>query len=574
MKTRGCSYHMKRKKSASFENRSVQKSLYHVFFQVIGVFVLVFLFVYVIFINCIFNLREIQKENIPILIEIEEAKTNNLTVQNSIYKMCLTNQAEKRNKYKTEAENSDMNLQKNLKYIMKSVPEAKKNIVKIQKNLQEAVSFRNNAILYCNQDKNEEAISLLENHYIDKMNAVEGQLNDVIKMIHNKNSTMISSYIRNIILFSIFLSIILISTICLGIKLSRKIVKKIQKPINEVGNVICEMSKGNLQIELTYEAENEFGILAGQVRDMKKQLMIYITNISDTLTYLSNKNFDLHVEQEYHGMFIPIKNSMETIISVLNKMVLSIYNISKSIGNQSENVNKVSGELLNGSKKQLLSVQDLLTTMDEISLQVNLNVENAKEVSEKTQHIQMNLNYGSQSMDSQKAHMMQIIESSNEIEKVVSCIQDISDQINLLSLNAAIEAARAGQAGRGFTVVSQEISKLAADTSDAVKMTKGLIKNNIQAIYEGNDSMKETAEILTQVVESFSDITSCAKVLASSSQTQAQEMNEFNKSIKQISHVIENNTSLSGDLEENGRQLAGTARKLIDELEGVSFFKD
>lgn len=552
---------------SKFENRSIKKSLYIAFFSIIIVFVGVFGVMFSTFQISSHNLSLIQNRNIPILNSVAEARENNLSAQNAMYKLCLTENSELKKTYKQAAESADMTLQQKLQFILKSEPDCKQNIVAIQKALQDALTFRNSAILYSSQGKNEEAVNLLEENYISRMDLIDQQLDEVHNYINSSTDNYIQSYKTQITIFAVFFIIVIFGVIMLAVQLSRRVINQIQKPLSEVDSVISEMSKGNLDSPLSYIANNEFGILADQVRATETQLKNYIVNISETLDLLSNKKFNIEVQEEYHGMFLPIKESMESIIQVLNNVIKSIRSIGISISEQSEIINSISKNLSSASLNQNSSVQNLQATIEEISAEVEVNAQNAKEVSENAITMQERLEDGNIYMHSLRTNMKDITQSSNEIGKIVSLIEDISEQTNLLSVNATIEAARAGIAGRGFAVVAQEIAKLACETGNAVKMTKDLVKQNILVIDKGNTSVKETAEIITDVSQSFSSITKCAQELAASSENQANELNEFNKSIESISYVIQDNTNLSIEIEQNGIKLEETATTLMKELE-------
>ena len=91
-------------------------------------------------------------------------------------------------------------------------------------------------------------------------------------------------------------------------------------------------------------------------------------------------------------------------------------------------------------------------------------------------------------------------------------------------------------------------------------------------IEKGNTSVEETAEIITDVSKSFCNITSCTEMLANSSENQANELNEFNKSIEAISYIIQDNTELAMEIDQNGTKLGKIAGTLMEELEDFQIF--
>jgi methyl-accepting chemotaxis protein len=113
---------------------------------------------------------------------------------------------------------------------------------------------------------------------------------------------------------------------------------------------------------------------------------------------------------------------------------------------------------------------------------------------------------GESSLSSMQQSMAKIHDGSNRMTGIVEIINSISDKINLLSLNAAIEAARAGDAGRGFAVVADEISKLADQTAASLKEIDSLIKVNIGEIARGSDTMKDTVGDISRIINGVSTI--------------------------------------------------------------------
>ncbi len=130
--------------------------------------------------------------------------------------------------------------------------------------------------------------------------------------------------------------------------------------------------------------------------------------------------------------------------------------------------------------------------------------------------------------------MVSIGESSDEITNIIKIINDISDKINLLSLNAAIEAARAGDAGKGFAVVAKEIRKLADETAISVKGIDSLINNNVNETAKGVKNVKETAERIKKIISSIEKIGSMMNTISESMRQQSRINEIVNKETEQV----------------------------------------
>ncbi|MCK7516159.1 MAG: methyl-accepting chemotaxis protein [Desulfobacterales bacterium] len=147
-------------------------------------------------------------------------------------------------------------------------------------------------------------------------------------------------------------------------------------------------------------------------------------------------------------------------------------------------------------REKLSGLSDVILKMGHI---INDSLDATKDITVKAQR-------GEVSLKNMEQNVAKIRESSQEMTNIVGIINDISDQINLLSLNAAIEAARAGDTGRGFAVVADEISKLADKTASSIKEIKALITTNENETQKGMGVIKDTVEIISTIVSGVNTI--------------------------------------------------------------------
>lgn len=349
-------------------------------------------------------------------------------------------------------------------------------------------------------------------------------------------------------ILSIFISVILIIIVnvilyILSIYISKKYINKQMKkwfsPINSISNKVTKIAEGNLDVVFDEEqVTEEIELLTNSLNKTIKRLKYYISDINSVIESISNNDISISIDSEYHGEFIKIKDSLEKILDKLNISFNNIGKHSLEVSNCSDDVKESTikaSENAENESKAIKAVAYNVSILAEKLETINKNAQNASEMSQLTNE---KLQIQNDEMKNLLTAMDTINENSNKINEIVTTINDLADQTNLLALNASIEAARAGESGKGFSVVADEISKLAYESSSASQNISKLIENSNIAAQKGRELTITTAESLKEgITNSLKSKDGLLEI--------TQLVYEQNKSINQIKEEIDNISNIS-----------------------------
>ncbi len=378
--------------------------------------------------------------------------------------------------------------------------------------------------------------------------------------------------IRNLILVSAVVIVLILFVLTLSL------VKKNLAPLQKISDAADNVSKGNFDIDLQYDRHDEIGIAIKGIRSVIDRIQKIITDLQDKLGEISRGNFTVDLNDNdgnYVGAYAPLLSSMQSITDSLNQTMIDIRQSSEQVSSGAEQVSDGAQALAQGSTEQASSVQELSATMNEISDKIRTTASKAKEASNLGTDAGQAMQTSNEKMSEMSSAMDDIIDKSNEISKIIKTIDDIAFQTNILSLNAAIEAARAGSAGKGFAVVADEVGNLAKKSQEAAQNTAALIEETIEAVQRGGHISEETAVSLKSVSEKSLMITNLVDEISEASEEEAISVSQVTEGIDQISSVVQTNSATAQESAAAAEELSGQANIMNDlvnkfQLKGVT----
>ncbi len=326
------------------------------------------------------------------------------------------------------------------------------------------------------------------------------------------------------------------------------------------------------------DAEEEFQLIHEEGRDSKIMFVIILilmialgggfgfllmqsilTPLNKSIRFAKDiAEGDLKAKIDYEG-----KNEIGDLIESLRAMSLRLTEVIRGILQGAENVASASQQasgssviLSQGANQQASSIEEVSSTMEEITSSIEQNTENAKQTEKTSAEANVSIQ-----LVAEKAK--EAVEANKAIAGKINIIGDIASKTDLLAINAAVEAARAGDHGKGFAVVATEVRKLAENSQKAAEEIIALAQLALRATEEAGAVMMDT-------IPKIGETSSLIQEVAAASMEQNNGASQVNVAIQQLNEVTQQNASSSEELAASSEELASQAEQL---KEMVSFFR-
>ena len=371
---------------------------------------------------------------------------------------------------------------------------------------------------------------------------------------------------RNQLLFVLILSEVIIFILVQIINFVR--ISNALKPLKKISEAGKEVAGGNFDVEIHYPQQDEIGELSRSISEVIGRSKKIVFDLRDRLDAMAGGNFTENLEsEEYVGDYAPLLESLKHIQEDMNRTLQEVHASSVQVLSSAEQVNTGAQSLSQGATEQASSIEELSANMQDISHSIQASTKTAGEAYKLQGEAGVAVLQSNEKMEEMRKAMDDITAKSNEISKIIKTIDDIAFQTNILSLNAAIEAARAGAAGKGFAVVADEVGNLAQKSAKAAQNTGLLIEETIEAVEKGAKITEETAESLNSVSKSTEEVNTLIEKISSASSKDLEGITSLNQGLQQISSVVQANSATAEQSAAASEELTGQANKMNELVE-------
>lgn len=411
--------------------------------------------------------------------------------------------------------------------------EGKEAIGKLKSTIAEAREANLKLAQAVQDNRFEEALGLFES----VVDPVLGKVIPIVEELVTRNQEGVQEKYRQIIgdnrNVKTALGIVVAISFILCVVMSSLITKSITTPIRNNIDVARTLAGGNLSVEIAVDRKDEFGDQLAAFKSMVEKWKTLIAEVTVSASNVASASHELSASAEQ-----------------LAKGATSQVEKTVQVSTASEEVSQASLDIARNANDISCSVKDMVSTAGSGSAIVNRSVSEVMEIAK--------------TVDKSSGILRDLGEQSEKIGNIVVVINEIADQTNLLALNAAIEAARAGEHGRGFAVVADEVRKLAERTSQATGEIGGMITGIRSGVDRAVGSMDEASHkvgtgvdlaneagaALTGIVRRSSDLEGMIQQIASAIEEMNATTGEIARDIEHVANVSRESSNAADQVEQ------------------------
>ncbi|RXJ58161.1 methyl-accepting chemotaxis protein [Candidatus Marinarcus aquaticus] len=340
--------------------------------------------------------------------------------------------------------------------------------------------------------------------------------------------------------------------------------------IDEARVVIEKVNSGLFNDQIKQEANSkEVAMLIGVINDMIVKTKNNLLTLSQTLVELSHAKYDLNIPriEGMTGLIASLFNGIRVTQATMSEVMALIDSSNTKLESSSKELSDASKRLSESSNLQAVSLEETAAAIEEIASTIKQSSDNAQKMTNHAQSVTKANEVGRNLANQTVTAMDELSDEVNSILEAITVIDQIAFQTNILSLNAAVEAATAGEAGKGFAVVAQEVRNLASRSAEAAKEIKEIVES---ATIKANSSKEVTDKMLqgyNALDDNINQTIGLIEEVANAAKEQQTAISQINDTVNSLDKATQENASLAATIS----TMAENTQNLVEQLrEAVS----
>jgi methyl-accepting chemotaxis protein len=346
-----------------------------------------------------------------------------------------------------------------------------------------------------------------------------------------------------------------------------------RKVIDDTIKVLKEFEQGDLTQRINSSTINEsLNELKNVINNMANNLESNIDKILSILEQYSNYNYMNDIDTNcLKAHLLKLANGVNKLGDATTSMLVENKKNGLILQEDSQVLTLNVHTLNTNANQQAASLEETAASIEQMGGNIRLTTEKAQEMSEVSQHTQDSANKGKELALKTATAMEDINNSTSSINESITVIEQIAFQTNILSLNAAVEAATAGEAGKGFAVVAGEVRNLAGRSAEAANSIKNIVEEATKKALEGKNISDSMTKGYEELSKNISENTELIDYVASASKEQLEGINQINNAITQLDMATQETAKIASATNEIAIQSNEIANKVVSNANAKEF---
>jgi len=346
--------------------------------------------------------------------------------------------------------------------------------------------------------------------------------------------------------------------------------------IQETNDVLQKTANGFFVYEVNSSAANP------HVEEMKQNLNFMIRKVKETLDKInltlrnySQSKYDYKIDDRgIYGDLGAVTAGIKLVGNNTSEILAMIMNTGEKLNTNTHTLSDASSGLSASSNTQASSLEETVTALEEITSKIKENTQNTMQMSRLASKLNDSASQGQNLALSTSKAMDDIVNEVSSINEAIDVIDQISFQTNILSLNAAVEAATAGEAGKGFAVVAGEVRNLASRSAEAANEIKALVENATTKANDGKNVSKNMIDGYQQLNENIDNTTNLIGEVTKSSEEQQSAIIQINDAITHLDQATQKNSAVATDISGLSSGIEEMSTNLLNAASKASFLQE